>query len=1126
MNSGHVPLLIQHLHRLTQRGTGEETDRQLLERFTRRRDEAAFAALVHRHAALVYGVGRRLLGHAQDAEDIFQATFLVLARKAGMVRWHDSAAAWLYDVSRRLAFKARADRQRRLEQERRAADRPCAECNPDLARRELCSLLDEEVHRLPDHYRLPVLLCYFEGQTSDQAARALGWALRTLERRLGRARVLLRERLTRRGVAFPAALLVTSLSRQSADAGLLHSAVRAAMVGTAPISPEVAALVAAGLASVRAGKARFVAAVGLAVCLLTGSLTLLAGQAIDTSPASWQNPPLAHPAKSNRTDTHGDPLPSEAVLRLGGLRFRHGAVLEHLAYAPDGKTLASAGGGDVHVWETATGRRLHHFQGERDTTGFVTRLAFSPDGKTLARATLGNKITLWEMATGKPLWHREAAAFFFLPDGKTLLTGGTLRLNRGPRNDGDQQDEEKIRAWTVPGGYELTPAVIRARGWPLALSVDGKQLATLTGGVPVLFSLLGRPATKGQVLRVWDTATGKELHRGTVRYGHVEAAAFSPAGLTVLSRENPQGLKDASLRLWDLVNSGKPRTLTGESQWVLFSHFSADGRRLVASGYDSGLRIWDTATGEVLCRLKGPVDGVLRGSAFSPDGKTLAAGGEGWVVQFWDAASGAEREIVSGHPGRVALAALSRDGKQVLSAGFDHTVRVWDAATGAPLRRWDKPGAALTHAAFSLADGLAAASSQGEVSLWYPETGRERFLGKSDLTWEGLALSPDGKFLAGVGTRPGANAETLVWLWDVAAGKELWKVPSRHLFYSQAVGFSPDGRVLATTGGEGVVRFWEPATGQLLRTFPENVVPTVANALALVFVFSPDGRTLLTSQGQRLRLWEAATGKLRFDLPEAAPRQGCVAWSPDGRWAVTGTPDGTVRLWEPLTGRERHRFTGHRGAVMSLAFSADGRTLVSASVDSTVLVWTIPSLRPTHAAGTTDLSAEELAQLWDDLKGDDAERAYRATKRLVSGTGTVAFLVRRLRPAAAIEEQRLAALLKGLKSDRLALRQKATQEAEKLGNSAEPVLREVLNGKPALEVRLRIEWLLARIATPAGEQLRALRAVEVLEHVGDPLARQLLERLAKGEPDARLTREARASLQRLDRRRNVLPEAK
>src|SRR5262245_48884090 len=152
----------------------DETDRHLLQRFAAARDEAAFELLVRRHGALVRGVCRRVLGNADDADDAFQATFLVLATKAASVDWRAGVGPWLYQVAYRLARKARARAARRRLQEGQAPlPRPAA-APDDLTWRELRPLLDEELARLPQRYRAPLVLCYLEGKTRDEAAELLG----------------------------------------------------------------------------------------------------------------------------------------------------------------------------------------------------------------------------------------------------------------------------------------------------------------------------------------------------------------------------------------------------------------------------------------------------------------------------------------------------------------------------------------------------------------------------------------------------------------------------------------------------------------------------------------------------------------------------------------------------------------------------------------------------------------------------------------------------------------------------------------------------------------------------------------------------------------------------------------
>src|SRR5262249_32164048 len=164
-------------------------------------------------------VCQRVLGSRPDAEDVFQATFFVLARKAAKVRWHDSVGSWLHEVAFRLSKESRVKAARRRFHEFSAAALQSTVQSP-VHDTEIYSLLDEELHRLPSKYRAPLLLCYLQGRTSDQAAEELGWSLRSLQRRLAQGRELLRNRLSRRGVTLSSVLLLAVLTQGSADAAL------------------------------------------------------------------------------------------------------------------------------------------------------------------------------------------------------------------------------------------------------------------------------------------------------------------------------------------------------------------------------------------------------------------------------------------------------------------------------------------------------------------------------------------------------------------------------------------------------------------------------------------------------------------------------------------------------------------------------------------------------------------------------------------------------------------------------------------------------------------------------------------------------------------------------------------
>ena len=338
-----------------------------------------------------------------------------------------------------------------------------------------------------------------------------------------------------------------------------------------------------------------------------------------------------------------------------------------------------------------------------------------------------------------------------------------------------------------------------------------------------------------------------------------------------------------------------------------------------------------------------------------------------------------------------------------------------------------------------------------------------------------------------------------------------------------ALAFTPDGKAVASGGSWGVVRLWDVATGKERQSFPGH------RGLICSLAFSPDGRRLAVAdhRGWLAGLWSLPDGKtLYMNAEEEFPRRttlpgrftsGAVGFSPDGRTLATAGTDEDIRLWEVSTGKERHRFHGHRGhpffCVHSVAFSPDGRRLASGGRDTTVLIWDVFGL-PGRAASRPG----ELASAWDDLESPNAACAYAAVCRLSQTPGeSVALLKKRLRPAPRVDPGHVARLVSDLDSSKFSVRDRATRELEFLGEVAGPALQGALRGQPSLEVRRRVERLLRMLHERAltGERLRAVRALEVLEHIGTPEVRQILEPLAQGAPGALLTREAAASLKRL-----------
>ena len=281
-----TPTLTRLLHHLRRLSAMPEpaSDADLLARFACRRDEDAFAALVARHGPMVLNTCRRILGDAHTAEDAFQATFLVLARKAGCLRQPDALAGWLHGVACRVAFRARRGQQRLPRGDFSEPADPRPDPLAQVSARDLIDVLEQEVQRLPRQYRLPVVMCCLEGLGLDEAAQRLGWTPGSVKGRLERGRKRLHDRLARRGLALTAALALAEVSRGSLAAALSALTVRSALAfaaGPGPVAAEVSqkvlALATGGLQSMSLSKFEAALAILTLVGLAGAGLSWLAG---------------------------------------------------------------------------------------------------------------------------------------------------------------------------------------------------------------------------------------------------------------------------------------------------------------------------------------------------------------------------------------------------------------------------------------------------------------------------------------------------------------------------------------------------------------------------------------------------------------------------------------------------------------------------------------------------------------------------------------------------------------------------------------------------------------------------------------------------------------------------------
>jgi WD40 repeat protein len=869
-----------------------------------------------------------------------------------------------------------------------------------------------------------------------------------------------------------------------------------------------------------------------------GKLVLLTLLALALS-ADAQTPPADSGPK--KLDSLGDPLPEGAIARAGTNRLRQTGFVARLVFAPDGRTLASwhgGKGGTLSLWES-NGREIR----SATLPGFrLADLRLLPGGKGVAVLEANRGVYLWDLTGAPPPPPAKGARpvfpadpddehfslFAISPDGKTLAGGSSGFKNR----------KRFVQLWRLEAGKGLQQlgrlrTLERNQGvlqW-LAFSPDGRALV----------SAAQDPDTGDDVLTFWDTSDGKEMRRFVVptcyRSDEGAAAALGPSG-GILAL----GLQDGTVRLWEAV--GKERkTLIGHerkrqlSRTVSSVAFSPDGKLLASGGWDGQVCLWDAATGELRRRWKADITGV-QSVAFAPDGRSVAAGSQDGRIRLWDVSSGKEVGLPPRHDHGIRSLAISPDGRTLATTDGGDEVFLWDARTGKSLGQRPTVDGWTTLIGYAGAGKqLLCATGGKDLRVWEPVANRTvAVLPGTDIGVLSLAAATaDGRLLVTYGSDRTAR----LWRLEDGAAKVVFTLPDRITFVG---GFSADGKRLSAVDQNRLgILLWE--TGEVR---PPRLLNTAGGITAVAF--APDGEHV-ASGGEAvaasggpvvdaeknaargaLNVWELASGKLARSFPVELSKPDrrqvrCLSFSPDGRTLATGEGNGLVSLYEVASGKLRRHLHGHADSVVALGFSADGARLVSGSLDTTALVWDLGG-RTDGAAPT----AAELEALWADLAGADAAQAHRAIRRLAGAAGSaVPFLHKRLRPAGPpVAPGRLEKLLEDLGGDRFAVRAKADAELAGLGELAVPALRKALAAEPPLEKRRRIEKLLTKLERPwerflAPEQLRLVRAVEALELVGSPAAREVLTALAKGARAARLTQEARAALVRLARRPPASP---
>jgi len=886
------------------------TDADLLRDYLGGDRDRAFGVLVRRHGPVVLAVCRRALGNAADADDAFQAVFLRLARRAAAVRDPRALPAWLHRVAVRVAHRALA--------RRRPVPLPGDVADPadplgGVVWRDLRRVLDEELDRLPERLRTPVLLCLFDGLTRDEAAVRLGVSLNTARRRVEAGRELLRARLLRRGVG-PAAVALAALDpvglRAAVPAALAATTVGLSVGRTAAVPPAVEALAAAP-------PPRLAWAALLSVVLAASGIAVMATpQGSDQPPAPA---PVATPAPA------AENLPAGALRRFADDRFRHPGYLVAAAVSADGRRVATVSSNLLQIADLDTGLPLRRIPLKHDGYGYYSSpgLAFSPDGRYVA-CVLNDKLTAaWETDTGREV--------FRLPERKNgyalcrFTADGKLEI----------QDAEQLRLLDLPSGKEAGARPVKAA-------------AGLTRDAAVFV----RVEKERESVVLGDAVTGRVTHRlvvSTAANGFENGLAFSADGRRLAVVHDRR-----EVQVWDVAAGTKTAAVPLPADAVVKNDpfyavgFSADGE-VVQFGATAGVvHRWRVGTGAELPAFRIPHGYKVRLMHPASDGRTVVTADATGAVNRWDAATGARVGAAAGYT-RPVHAAIVAPGKQLVIADHAGRIDLWDAGTGKVVRPLAAAGRPVT--ALDVApDGRHAAvgGDGGEVRLVRLADGHATPLhGETPKAGQAriLKFSPDGALLLA------GDWGKEMRVFDLATNRVLWTDAT-----VSAAAFGAEGRLVwGRYKAFGVI---DARTGEVLREkkldLPGgdgffNTIQAVAVAPngRRVACAVPDGEVLiLDTFGREVKRFVAADRRYdpyRWKFPSPEYHQlRCLAFSPDGRWLLTGGEDRSVRVWDAISGREVRRFDGHLGSVEQVAFTPDGASALSVGDDGAAYLWAVP----------------------------------------------------------------------------------------------------------------------------------------------------------------------------------------
>lgn len=615
--------VIQHLGGAAiQREEASPSDGRLLIDYLDSRDNALLAILVRRHSSMVWNVCRRVLKTYHDAEDAFQATFLVLARKADSISPPELLGNWLYGVAHQTALKARATTAKRNAREVHGIAIP----EPGVFKQDLWDevlpLLDMVLRKLPDKYRAAIVLCDLEEKTRKEVAQQLGVPEGTVAARLARARALLAKRMARHGVTLTGSALAALLTEHAASAApscaLVSLTINAAtLAGSGRDIASTATVHSAALATgvLRAmmftkyqyGIAAMLFLIVLGVGLSAALPDVFAPQ------ASTQQTGMAWPLVVNQPARRWN---SRYVLR------GHEDTVQCLAFGPNNVLISGGALGHIKVWDADAGKELDTFQ---NTVGGAAGIVYAPDASWVAFRCDDTIALSFDnyMKEGKPV-----------QIGSRFSSGTLVPLALAP--DG------KTYAWRRSNNFKGNNYSVQVFDHDLTKNIIGKK--------------------KNDVI-----CTGHS--------GELLCAAFSSGAADLSDVILATGSADKTVRLWEALTGKGKFILKGHAQAIKVVEFSPDGKTLATGSNDGAVKLWNVTTGKELFSLKG--EEAVNCLSFAPDGKTLASAGDDRLIRLWNVVTGKQLCTLKAHTDSINAIRFNRDSSMLASTGADKTVRLW-----------------------------------------------------------------------------------------------------------------------------------------------------------------------------------------------------------------------------------------------------------------------------------------------------------------------------------------------------------------------------------------------------------------------------------------------------------------